>query len=129
MLNRCAHCTTLFAVGLEHCPQCGNCDYYPEGSMPKISVHGGPSHEGATTEAPAPPAPEAPEAPAPEAAADDESSGDDEDADESAPVSVYETWLLADLRDACESRGLPKYGNKADLVARLVDDDKARDEI
>ena len=45
-LNVCAHCTTRFAIGLEHCPQCGNADYHEEGAVAKISRHGGATYVG-----------------------------------------------------------------------------------
>src|SRR5688572_2506622 len=40
-LNVCANCTAKFSIGAAHCPQCGNADYYEEGSMPKIRREGG----------------------------------------------------------------------------------------
>ena len=40
-----------------------------------------------------------------------------------APAEPYDTWLLADLQDECQARGLTKTGNKPDLVQRLIDDD------
>lgn len=45
-LNVCVHCTTKFAIGVAHCPQCGNADYHEEGSVAKISRHGGASYVG-----------------------------------------------------------------------------------
>lgn len=45
-LNVCARCTTRFAIGVEHCPQCGNADYYEEGSVAKISRLGGATYVG-----------------------------------------------------------------------------------
>jgi hypothetical protein len=109
-LNVCAHCTTKFAVGLPHCPQCGNADYYEEGSMAKITRHGG-----ATTvqDIRAEPAAEVVE----------ESV---EVVEEQPVLSGYATWLRTDLQDECEARGLAKSGNKDDLIARLDEDDVAK---
>jgi hypothetical protein len=115
-LNVCAHCTTHFAVGAEHCPQCGNADYYLEGSMAKITVHGGPSDK----TLPQPEAAEAPETTEPVVEAGVEA--------ESAEPLPYEEWSLADLQAECVGRGLTKSGNKADLVLRLKEDDAQEDE-
>jgi hypothetical protein len=55
-----------------------------------------------------------------------------EDSDDVYPeqVSPYEGWLLADLQEELHQRGLPKSGNKPDLVQRLLDDDaKNVDEV
>jgi RNA polymerase subunit RPABC4/transcription elongation factor Spt4 len=47
-LNTCNECTTSFAVGIAKCPHCGSKDYSEEGSsMPKITLHGGPSNAAA----------------------------------------------------------------------------------
>jgi hypothetical protein len=55
----CAECTAKYAVGAPECPQCGSKvrineatqpeqpDEQEETSMPKVTVHGGPSIEGA----------------------------------------------------------------------------------
>jgi len=43
-------------------------------------------------------------------------------------ASGYSDWSKAELQAACEARGLQKYGNKDELVARLQDDDDAEDE-
>lgn len=40
----CAGCFTHYAVGLPACPQCASTDHHEEGTMPKITVHGGPSN-------------------------------------------------------------------------------------
>lgn len=124
-LNVCAHCTTKFAIGLPHCPQCGNADYYEEGSMAKITRHGGPSYVAAAediaqalVEVVAVPAPDV----APPA---DVEVVDEEPAVEVAPPSKYEPWLLVELRDECVRRGLPKTGNKDELAARLTASDTA----
>ena len=42
-LNACGDCTTKFAVGLLKCPHCGSTEYEEDGTVPKISRHGGPS--------------------------------------------------------------------------------------
>lgn len=44
MLWVCAACTTKYSVGAPRCPHCGSTEL--EDDMPKITVHGGPSHEG-----------------------------------------------------------------------------------
>lgn len=110
MLLVCGWCTTKFAVGVEHCPQCGNADYYPEGTMAKITKHGGASQVGvAAVVATEQEEPEAPVEPADEATPE--------------PPSVYDTWLRADLESECRGRRLSTSGNKAELVQRLIDDD------
>ena len=61
-LNVCAGCTTRFAVGLKRCPHCGSKDFQEEGTMPKITAHGGasdatlpvPETETAAVDVPAP---------------------------------------------------------------------------
>lgn len=116
MLLVCGWCTTKFAVGIEHCPQCGNADYYPEGTMAKITKHGGASQVGAVLAAVVGAAAESeqeePEAPV-----------EPDEVETPEPPSEYETYLPADLRDECKARGLPTSGNKAELVQRLIDDD------
>lgn len=116
-LNVCAHCTTKFAIGLLHCPQCGNADYYEEGSMAKISRHGGAT---AVQDIAAVAAGPAPVVAAVEVA---------EEAPAGAPVSEYETWLLVPLREECGRRGLSKTGNKDELVARLAASDTAPEPV
>lgn len=106
-LNICAHCTTKFAIGVPHCPQCGNADYYEEGTMAKITRHGGATTVQDIT---------APVEVEPEAV----------DEEEAAPFSEYATWLIVDLREALRDRGLPVSGNKDELVDRLEQDDAAR---
>lgn len=109
-LNVCAHCTTKFSIGAPHCPQCGNADYYEEGSMAKISRHGGVTTVGDIT---APVAPAAPsEEPAP--------------IEDQPELSGYASWLRIDLQAECERRGLAKSGNKDELVDRLDENDIAR---
>lgn len=41
---RCESCTTLYAVGAPACPHCGSTAAHEEGTMPKITAHGGPSN-------------------------------------------------------------------------------------
>jgi hypothetical protein len=43
---------------------------------------------------------------------------------ESYESSSYEGWTKGELEAELESRGLPKTGNKAELVARLQEDDE-----
>ena len=45
----CVGCTTVFSVGAPRCPHCGGTDHVEEGTdtMPKITVHEGPSVAGA----------------------------------------------------------------------------------
>ncbi|HEX6968896.1 MAG TPA: SAP domain-containing protein [Micromonosporaceae bacterium] len=115
MLLVCGWCTTKFAVGVEHCPQCGNADYYPEGTMAKITKHGGASQVGVAAVVVAESEEPVVETEPEEVPADEEVLAE--------PPSVYETYLLADLRDECRERGLATSGNKAELVQRLIDDD------
>lgn len=110
-LNVCGHCTTRFAIGVAHCPQCGNADYYEEGTVAKISRHGGATYVGQTA-----PAVE------PEAVAEDVAAVDEEVV---APVTAYDGLLRADLLNLCRERGLSTVGNKDELVARLVAVDEA----
>ena len=128
MLLVCGWCTTKFAVGIEHCPQCGNADYYPEGTMAKITKHGGPSQVGAVLAAVVGAAAEKEERAEESVRVEVDIAGETVDVTEDLvePPSVYETWLLTDLRDACRDRGLATSGNKAELVARLVEDDAVR---
>lgn len=107
-LNRCAHCTTLFAVGIPHCPQCGNADYYLEGLMPKIS-----RHSGASDGTPAP-------QPAEPVVAQDEVA---------PPVGPYDGLLRTELLNLLRDRGLSTIGNKDELVARLVASDEVAVEV
>lgn len=109
-LNVCAHCTTKFSIGALHCPQCGNADYYEEGSMPKITRHGGPSYVGEFATGGEVPA----DAPLVVDAAAVES------ADGAPPANPYEGLLRADLQKLLGDRGLPTSGNKEELVARLM---------
>jgi hypothetical protein len=45
-LWRCEGCTTLYAVGLSHCPRCRGTTFHEEGQrVPKISRHGGASNK------------------------------------------------------------------------------------
>lgn len=77
--------------------------------MPKISVHGGPTNA---------------DAEAPGAVADGVVEDASVDLDGDGEVTGYEEWTKDDLASELERRGLTKTGNKADLVARLTDDDK-----
>lgn len=110
-LNVCAHCTTKFAVGLPHCPQCGNADYYEEGSMAKISRHAGPTTIQDITGYVVP--------------ADVELVEVELSVEDVVPVTQYDGLLRSDLQDLCRDRGLPTSGNKDELVARLIAADEA----
>lgn len=107
-LNVCAHCTTRFAIGLPHCPQCGNADYYEEGSMAKITRHGGPTTVQDITASVAEP-----------------EAGLAVEIELPVPASPYEGLLRSDLQQLLRDRGLPTVGNKDDLIARLVASDTA----
>lgn len=111
-LNVCAHCTTRFSIGAEHCPQCGNADYYEEGSMAKISRSGGPTYTGVQETSDG----------AFLDALVDEATGE-----EPEQVTPYEGMLRAELQDELASRDLPVSGNKPELIARLLEDDKEND--
>lgn len=103
-LNVCAHCTTRFSIGALHCPQCGNADYYEEGTMAKITRHGGATtvHDiGSYVE-------EIPE------------DSVEIEIEEPAPASPYEGMLRVDLQALLAERSLPTSGNKDELIARLV---------
>jgi hypothetical protein len=52
MLLICAGCSTAYAVGAPHCPQCLSTDREEDHPMPKITVHGGATNA-AEDEAPA----------------------------------------------------------------------------
>lgn len=45
---------------------------------------------------------------------------------EAAVAPVYDDLTVAELRDALQLRGLSSSGNKAELVARLVEDDEQK---
>ena len=40
-------------------------------------------------------------------------------------TGAYDNHTLAELRELAEARGLKSYGSKADIAARLTDDDNA----
>ena len=52
----------------------------------------------------------------PEAAAPDENPFPES-------VQEYDSWTLAELKEAAKERGLPSYGTKAELALRLKQDD------
>lgn len=41
----CLDCSAAYAVGQSRCPNCRSEDYIEEGTMPKITVHGGPTND------------------------------------------------------------------------------------
>lgn len=45
-LRVCNGCSTAYAAGLPGCPHCGGTDHHEEGTMPKITRHGGPTVAG-----------------------------------------------------------------------------------
>jgi hypothetical protein len=45
---------------------------------------------------------------------------------EDQPADPYDGWLNSDLEDELEDRGLAKTGNKAEMLARLREDDAAK---
>jgi hypothetical protein len=99
VLTECAGCTTKYAADLEACPNCGSAEKIGEATgveRTEIQVDG-----------------------------EWQDVTEFVDTDEVYPeqVSPYEGWLLADLQEECVQRGLPKSGNKPDLVQRLLDDD------
>lgn len=51
-LWHCGACTTAYSVGAPQCPQCGSTDTIKEDEMPKVTVHGGASHDLETPESP-----------------------------------------------------------------------------
>lgn len=48
---------------------------------------------------------------------------DEDEGEEEVEVPDYESWTNDDLRTELSSRGLSVDGKKADLVARLIEDD------
>lgn len=143
-LWRCKKCSTLFAVGLPHCPQCTSTsvEMEDEDMSPKTTTHGGSSNaEGdaawdgnsspestepqQTTEQKSedgdqPPAPttEPPSTPA-QTESSTAPSTDGETAD------PYDGWLKEDLVAELADRNLPVSGTKAELLARLRENDAA----
>lgn len=55
-LRVCDGCSTAYAVGLPVCPHCGGTDHHEEGTMPKITRHGGPTVAGEPSTEALPPA-------------------------------------------------------------------------
>jgi hypothetical protein len=51
----------------------------------------------------------------------------DADDDSDTEVAPYEEWTPQELKDELGRRGLPKSGTKADLVARLEENDREPD--
>lgn len=142
-LSVCQQCTTRFAVGLLACPHCRHTEYYEEGStMPKITVHGGPSN--AAADLPVAVSETGPEAVLlPEDAVvvsvsvdgvdqgpgevDETLGGDftllpeavEGDTTEHVSEPDYESWTVKQLREVLADRELSTDGLKAELVARL----------
>lgn len=108
-LWRCKRCGTAFAVGLPYCPQCTSTDHEEDGAMPKITREGGVTD--ATLNPP----------------------GDTADTERSEYEELTVEELKAEIDDRNTGRDddqhLPKSGNKADLVQRLVDDDNAGEPV
>lgn len=152
-LWECKRCGCRFAVGLRMCPQCTSESVREftgevEDVSPKISVSNGASYEGqegggdewdgtnspASTETPqttdAPNAPSDPavapttESPSP---TDPTESGSADSTDGATPAvelpGPYSEWVNADLSAELERRGLAKTGTKAEMTARLEEDD------
>jgi RNA polymerase subunit RPABC4/transcription elongation factor Spt4 len=138
MLWVCLGCTTRYAVDSPQCPHCGSTEYIEEGNeMAKITVHGGPSTSddiGANgapagdvqTTDDAQTAPAAEDKPLDGAPLDETPAEVPESDVPVSPGEPYDTWLLVDLQDELAKRGLPKSGNKPELVQRLIDDDASR---
>ena len=66
----------------------------------------------------------------PHVVAEDEDSDvyeDDLTEDEDSEDEGYEAMTVEELKDELEERGLPKSGNKAELVARLEEDDASEE--
>jgi hypothetical protein len=136
-LNTCESCNTPFAVGLRACPNCRSQNFHEEGTVPKITVHGGATNASEAATSPAVPEDDplggavrpvqgvtTPDKPAPEP-----EPTADVDAPEPAPEPLGpvpdispvtgEEMTLNELRAECEKRGLPTYGTKASLRLRL----------
>lgn len=59
----------------------------------------------------------------------EEKSEAEEDEDETdETVDPYEDFKVADLKEVLESRGLSVSGNRAELVARLTEDDESEED-
>lgn len=143
----CFDCSTIYSVGAPACPHCGSIDYVEEGDVAKITKHGGATNAAAEVVAVVVAAAAESEHPG----YGEVGEGVEVPADGTehelivevpdevvefvseefvdvpvAPRTPYDTWLLADLQEELSGRGLPKTGNKADLVQRLIDDDTAK---
>jgi hypothetical protein len=125
----CRGCTAVYSVDASRCPQCGADDHYEEGTeeMPKITLHGGPSNaatddttvegEGVNVETAG-----GPFKPLPDVTDNEELANT-----EKVVKPDYPKWNVEQLRDQLASRDLAKTGNKDELIARLLDDDAARE--
>lgn len=58
----------------------------------------------------------------------DDEDPDDEDPEDDDEAVDYEPYTAAELRGFLTERGLSTTGNKADLIARLVEDDDVEEE-
>lgn len=130
-LWECKRCSTHFAVGMHKCPQCTGTSVREVGGddVPKVSKYGGPSNrfaesggdqdvvdDGLVGETVVP---EDTNVASPDA-------GDDEETPDDGPD--YDNMTKDQLIEEAKERGLPFYGNKQDLVDRLVESDDESEE-
>jgi hypothetical protein len=140
-IELCPGCGCRFAVGLLRCPQCqaiaplfAERVKEEEGTVPRITVAGGPSNAAAQPGEPGYVQPEGADAPlepvdaAQEPAEPDVSEPADGPADggDAATDVPHEDKPVADLKAELRDRGLPVSGSKEQLVARLVEHDQAQ---
>lgn len=137
-LNECEGCTTLFAVGLRACPNCRSKDFHEEGSVPKITVHGGATNSFDAAISPAAPEVEPlvssvpDQGPTPvdpddvgdapvvdDVQTEKQSNEPEAETKDEEKADSGEELTLSELRKECEKLGLPTYGNKAALKMRL----------
>lgn len=125
-----AGCGAEYIVRMLACHRCGGRDI-EEVTVPKISVHGGPTHEaagvlpeavdelaGAQKVGPAEIEPDEPSMPVDDMA----------EVIESPSEIDYSKWSKPDLQAECDLRGLPRSGTVPQLIERLAADDAEHEE-
>ncbi|MFC8515484.1 SAP domain-containing protein [Streptomyces sp. NPDC057257] len=105
------------------CAGCGSHVLTSENTMAKITVHGGASNASLPDPGPHDDPGTSEPMHAFEAEAPDDVPGE-ESPEEAEPA--YEDSTVEELKEQLGERGLPKTGSKADLVARLREDDASR---
>jgi hypothetical protein len=132
----CGECTTAYAVGLPACPHCGTESSFEEGSVPKIHADRGPTYDPAVSETVAAPVEWSPgstlHVPAGPGGAETTVEVTGAVVGDAGPELVvplnaapaYAEMTVAQLQAELERLGLPKSGNKRDLIERLEEDDR-----